>query len=919
MLRLIATLLLTLACLIACQSDRATLVADVREAPDTAGATLVSRQVKLREPFIWWEAETPAKTNFPPVDRNPFAPANETEAAVLSGGTWIGVDGDYQEPLFLEYSLTVPESGSYFFYSRKFWQHGPFRWRWDDQPWREVGSKPYLMDEVALRQFVGANWVSLGQVELAGGSHRLRIEMTRNRGPAAFDCFVLTWSLFQPRGRLKPDQRYAAKNLTDWFVFDPEVDRFTGGGLDLRSLNESFAGEKGRILVKGEDFVHEQDGQPVRFWAVNTYMESIQMDRSLMQYMARFLAKRGVNMVRLHGEIWSTDFRKIDPADLDRLFAFIAAMKQEGIYTCLSIYFPLWLKLDETSGFAGYQDQHPFSLLFFNRDFQKIYDDWWRSLFTPVNPYTGSTLAADPAVAIVELVNEDSYLFWTFDPYKTIPAPQMEILERQFGHWLTAKYGSLERALANWATSVGGDRLKPEQGDHPQAGRVGFLPLYQVFTNPDSRRAQDTATFLTEHQKQFFQAAIRTLKQNLQYRGLIYASNWNTADPRLLGPLDKYSNTVAEVMDRHGYFGSFHKGDRASYALSKGDTYQDRSALLFIPREGEQEPDFNLPIMDTRYDGKPSLITEVNWTMPNRFRADFPLLASAYGSLQGSDGFFYFITGYSWATSLGKFAIASPVTLGQFPATALIYRKGLLQPGTDVVDVSLKLDDLYALRGAPVIAPQNLDEFRARDVPAGQVLQGDRASSIDPLAFLVGKVNLRFTRDNPTSRQVELSSLIDRRAKTIRSSTGQLVWDYNRGLVTVNAPQAQGATGFLSRVGTLQLDHVSFSSDLDYGTFLLVALDDQPIARSRQMLLQVMSEEQNFGWQTTGSPQKTIESVGSPPILVRNLSGQVSLQRKDAQKLKVKALDPNGYPVATAGNAAKFELRSDCFYYLIEE
>jgi hypothetical protein len=51
----------------------------------------------------------------------------------------------------------------------------------------------------------------------------------------------------------------------------------------------------------------------------------------------------------------------------------------------------------------------------------------------------------------MEIQNEDSLLFWTFAPYETVPAPQMEILERSFGSWLAAKYGSIERAFTSWS------------------------------------------------------------------------------------------------------------------------------------------------------------------------------------------------------------------------------------------------------------------------------------------------------------------------------------------------------------------------------------------------------------------------------------------------------------------------------------
>ncbi|MCS6815239.1 MAG: hypothetical protein NZ772_16925, partial [Cyanobacteria bacterium] len=434
----------------------------------------------------------------------------------------------------------------------------------------------------------------------------------------------------------------------------------------------------------------------------------------------------------------------------------------------------------------------------------------------------------------------------------------------------------------------------------------------------DSRRAQDTAQFLTDLERNFFQGAIAYLHQSLGYQGLIYASNWVTADAQILGPLDKYANTVADFMDRHGYFGGLHEGERASYALSSGDRYSDRSALLFTSIDPKQHEDVSLPIMDLRYNDLPSTITEVNWTMPNRFRADFPLLAAAYGSLQGTDGFFFFATGkHGWEPMLDKFTIASPVTMGQFPATALMYRQGMVQPGKTVVDISLTLNDLNSLKGAPVTAPQNLDEFRAQDIPPGQTLQTQQVKSLDPFAYLVGKVNLRVVPQATPSRLLNLADFIDRNAKTIRSSTGQLLWNYNQGVVRVNAPQSQGVTGFLQRAGTIELETVRLSSKMDYGTIVVIALDDRPLATSKQMLLQVMSEEQNLGWRTDGQSPKIIQSIGTAPIAIRKLQGRVALKRSDAAKITVTALDYRGYPLRAIGNAKAITLQPDTIYYLL--
>ena len=102
---------------------------------------------------------------------------------MLSGGKWLGADGKRTQTLFAEYEISVPSAGQWdVCYARKFWKHGPFRWRFDNGPWQEVGSDPALLDDAPLRQFVGANWIGAGNVSLTSGKHTLRIELTQSDG-----------------------------------------------------------------------------------------------------------------------------------------------------------------------------------------------------------------------------------------------------------------------------------------------------------------------------------------------------------------------------------------------------------------------------------------------------------------------------------------------------------------------------------------------------------------------------------------------------------------------------------------------------------------------------------------------------------------------------------------------------------------
>jgi hypothetical protein len=79
---------------------------------------------------------------------------------VLSGGEWL-TNGENRAPgeaePFATYRVTVPADGSYQLYTRKFWKHGPFRWRFGEGEWRTCGGDVALLDSTPIRQFLEAN------------------------------------------------------------------------------------------------------------------------------------------------------------------------------------------------------------------------------------------------------------------------------------------------------------------------------------------------------------------------------------------------------------------------------------------------------------------------------------------------------------------------------------------------------------------------------------------------------------------------------------------------------------------------------------------------------------------------------------------------------------------------------------------
>jgi hypothetical protein len=166
---------------------------------------------------------------------------------------------------------------------------------------------------------------------------------------------------------------------------------------------------------------------------------------------------------------------------------------------------------------------------------------------------------------------------------------------------------------------------------------------------------------------------------------------------------------------------------------------------------------------------------------------------------------------------------------------------------------------------------------------------------------------------------IDLAPFVNHATKTVTSSTGELRLDYGKGVLTINAPRAQGLSGALKLTGAKELKDLTVASDLDLGHIIAVALDDKPLATSSRILLQVMSEEREANHQTepVNPTVKRIVNIGSDPWQVKEFTGTVRFKRPDAARLKVTALDFNGYATGPAGSAEEIKLQPAAMYYLI--
>ena len=758
-------------------------------------------------------------------------------------------------------------------------------------------------------------WIKVGRVRLRQGGNRMLFHFNSEKHHHGYlDCFVFSATPILPRGALKPveSREAAADESAGWFAFEPGSDKFEPtSAIDLRYLNEQTAGEQGQITARDGQFYYATSNRPVRFWAVNGPPENLHGED--LQRCARMLAKYGVNLVRVHGAV----FDKNGEADLSkvrRIHEVVRTMKDQGIYTHLSIYFPLWFTPSpELAWLPGYNgNQHPFAALFFNAEFQKKHREWIQVLLTTPDEVTGKALLAEPALFGLELQNEDSLFFWTFND-ANIPEPQLEILERQFGEWLAKKFGSLNAAIDRWKSA-------PLKRDNLNEGRVAFRPLWNLF-NDRTPRDQDTVAFLFEVQDSFYRDSTDFVR-GVGFQGLINTSNWTTASPERLTPLEKLTYLNGDFVDRHGYFECNHKGENAAWSIRQDHSFSHRSALRFEPNQPDKPRLFVHPVMDPQYNDKPSIISETTFTRPNRFRSEAPLYFATYGALQDTDAIVHFaFDGAQWDVKPGfwmqPWTLATPSMLAQFPAAALIYRQRLIATGELLASVTLNQSELLALQGTPLPQDASFDELRLKDIPTGtSVNTGQR---IDPLIHYAGRTQVTFTHDKSQVTMKDLSPLIDHKQQTVKSVAGDVNLHYGTGLLKLSAPNAQGASGALNSEKPINLPALRITCPMDLAHIVAVSLDNAPLSTSKRILLQVMSEEQTTGFETVKTADNLlgIVNIGTDPWRVRQLQGRVELLRKDAQTLVVVPLDLNGYPTSRHGTADCIELLPDTLYYLI--
>jgi hypothetical protein len=252
-------------------------------------------------------------------------------------------------------------------------------------------------------------------------------------------------------------------------------------------------------LSVNENHFYSSRGR-VRLWGVNFSFEANFPSYSDAKQIAERLAKAGINAVRLHHMdtanwprgIWNADGSTLCPEAIDRLDYFIDQLAIHGIYVDLNLH--VGKEHSKTLGLPESPENYDkMASLFVPQiiEAQKIYA---RRLLEHQNKYRPWRYADDPAIAIVEITNENSLFMWSAPRVlPALPPFYANILQEKYNRWLKAKYGTTEKLAAAWyagSTALGDTLLSG--GDFENVSPDKSIPDNWRLEQHDTAKAEIT-------------------------------------------------------------------------------------------------------------------------------------------------------------------------------------------------------------------------------------------------------------------------------------------------------------------------------------------------------------------------------------------------------------------------------------------
>lgn len=613
----------------------------------------------------------------------------------------------------------------------------------------------------------------------------------------------------------------------DWVVFPFENKINAGSILDFSKIGtlDAPAGKYGFVKVNKEGhFSFERHSEGVRFVGGNLCFDANFLTKEQCKAVVDDFVKRGWNTVRFHhidvtitkdqwNNLWGrTTYPEISLGQLDKLDYLMAEFKKAGIYATFDLY--AMGGLGSCEGFDKPLNSNTIKAIV--PVHKPAEDQWFRramEIFDHTNPYTGLKWKDDPAVLFVTLMNEDSInsVWW----------------------------GAADKYFAEyekWAAKNGRPKV-----DRKKAGE-----------------SKDFAEFLFTLKAEANRRMTKRLK-DAGVRCLCSGGNWWDTMPQT------YEREALEVVDNHGY------GDHPQPNYQKIPFHINQTSDI---KSGN--PTYNEPIMKapTRIFGKPFTITEYNYCMPNRWRADGGVMMGAYSSLQDWDALYRFAWSHSSANMFKQCAakgfdiVTDPIGQLTEKQIVLMFGRRDVAPAKNAVAYAVKMDEAMA---------KGLGDMWAKGLFPHPFTQYALVSRIGS-----------FTADNGEKPAIPCTQVWDKSTKgSIPKHTGvsvsdtkEIRIDTKKGDMTVASPKTAAVCSIDKK--DLVAGPLSVAGATTFCSVSASAMDSADLVNSRKVLVLHITDVLNTGMVFTNPKMTDTKDWGKMPYLARAGKATVSLKNSNA-------------------------------------
>ncbi len=465
--------------------------------------------------------------------------------------------------------------------------------------------------------------------------------------------------------------------------------------MDCTNTLDAPAGKYGFVKVLDGHFVFA-NGTRARFFGVNLANDSVFIDKRQIDRLAGLFARAGINLVRIHqiddaqGIIDTGSKRVFRPERLDLLDYWIYKLKERGIYVAMDLNDYRTFRADEgvVDGEKLGRGAKPYAV--FDQRLVQLQQDYAHALLVEhTNIYTGLSYVNDPAIALLELYDENG-LFIRRNDWRTLREPYLTEFQQEWNDWLLKRYGSTETLKAAWTDVKGNYALMPSESLEQKSVQLPRMDLNPAV--PDDIkdpllapvRQSDGALFAYDKQTEFFTAMTRFLRK----AGVKIPIS-------AVGAQDIIPDLIASAATTD-YIGINFYWDHPDWAPGKDWTMP---SYFSLQNPITDNPDYSFPatVSLAHMQGKPLVVRELGYCFPNLYRGAGMIEAAAYGAFLDLDALILFTYDtHADARTIGYFDIhLDPLRWGLAADASRIFLSGEVQPAKYTVGIGYSQVDAF--------------------------------------------------------------------------------------------------------------------------------------------------------------------------------------------------------------------------------